>query len=139
MWSRKGYQLLRDAFNDERVLIYDSEMIAFYQTRAEAQCALIVFRQQGFEHAKLLSVVLTLLTTHSLGWECRDDSGVLAVRIGFRAARSREDLLPPPRLRARSIAVSIAGAMTIGSTLSIWTPSAAPSSSRESFPTLAVP
>jgi hypothetical protein len=53
MWSRKGCQLLRDAFNDERVLICDSEMIAFYQTRAESQRVLIVSRQQGFEHAKL--------------------------------------------------------------------------------------
>jgi hypothetical protein len=42
-------------------------MIAFYQTRAEAQCALIVSRQQGFEHAKLSVRVLTFLTTHSLG------------------------------------------------------------------------
>jgi hypothetical protein len=53
MWSRKGYQLWRDAFNDGHVLICDSEMIAFYQTRAEEQRVLIVSRQQGFEHAKL--------------------------------------------------------------------------------------
>jgi hypothetical protein len=46
MWSRKGYQLWRDAFNDGHVLICDSEMIAFYQTRAEAQCALIVSRHR---------------------------------------------------------------------------------------------